>query len=209
MPSTLLSSRNDRSSTETKRTSWPRRWAASARWTVAKVGCCSLWAATTKQTRMGLTWASGLGRREGVPVAAQDLGELVEGQPGRDVLVLAAHLVAHAQRVDDGLLGALDGGLVQGIAGLVEQHLERRRHARGLARHDVGRREGHDDLARAVRRERPDAADAERGALAHAHELRREQGRVGRDDRDDRARVALAARLAGRKKSRLEHLANR
>src|SRR5262245_48361601 len=134
MPSTLLSSRNERSSTETKRTSWPRRCAASARWIVAKVGCCSRTAATTKQT---LT-SSRLRGRERRAVAAQDVGQAVERQRGRDVARGPAHLVGHAERVDDRLLGALDGRLVERVAGLVEQHLELGGHERRDARHDVG-----------------------------------------------------------------------
>src|SRR5450755_2054386 len=114
MPRTLLSSRNDRSSTETKRTSWPRRWAASARWIVANVGCCSRTAATTKQTRTALGPSLGRrgprarGWRERLAVPPEDLGEAIERQRGRDVARGPAHLVGHAQRVHDRLLGALD-----------------------------------------------------------------------------------------------------
>ena len=119
---------------------------------------------------------------------------------------LAAHLVAHAERVDDRLLRALDHRLVKWVAGLVEQDVERGGHLGGLARDAVGGGEGDDDLARAVRGERARAADAERGALAEAHQLRRQERRVGGDDRDDRAGVALAPR---RRVGRLQHLADR
>src|SRR6185503_21199810 len=101
---------------------------------------------TTKQMRMEKLV-------EGLTVSLQNFGQPVERQRGRDVPRLAAHLVGHAERVDDRLLDALHDRLIEWVASLVEQDLQRGGHLGGLARDAVGGGEGGQDLARAVRGE--------------------------------------------------------
>ena len=106
---------SDRLSAVTKRTSWPRRWAAQARWIPAKVAAARD-VGDTKPMRNADAHPSLAAPRSlsGRVVAAEDSArEMVERQRGREVVGLAAHVVGHAQRVDDRLLGALHHRLVE------------------------------------------------------------------------------------------------
>ena len=62
-------------------------------------------------------------------MAVQDGRQVVEGQGGREVVGLAAHVVGNAQEIDDGFLGSFHHGFVQAVAGVVEQDLDLVGHA--------------------------------------------------------------------------------
>src|SRR6478672_9863738 len=64
-----------------------------------------------------------------------------------------------------------------------------RRHAVRRPALGIRRRERDEDIARAVAAESTLASDAQRDARGDALELMREEGRVGRDDDDDRTQL--------------------
>ncbi len=106
-------------------------------------------------------------------------------------VVAAGHRPGGDHRVDDGLLGRLDGGVEQRIDARVGQRsqvLERRRPRRVVAgEYSVAGGEGEEQVAAAVLARTAGPGDAEAGTLGESPALVPQQRRIRGDHDDDGA----------------------